>query len=153
MKQLFIIALIVFALAPAAFAVNIGAGLTPDIRSEDFLPLIWMCESRLVLDDATEPGRISLDGTELFERTQNYAFEGEQISWTVLVMDKNGIQKIRDVFASIGPNRDARRMVSYQYQDTACLSDCSIAHSSCSQGCSQILNATNQTICQKCMRF
>ena len=41
-------------------------------------------------------------GEELLERINNYAFEGEQIAWTVLVMDKNGVEKIEDVFVTIG---------------------------------------------------
>ena len=94
--------LMVLTVLPHAFAVNVGAGLSPDIGTEDFAPLVWMCDSRIVLDDATEPGRISNDSMELFERTQNYAFEGEQISWTVLVMDKNGIQKVEDVYGTVG---------------------------------------------------
>src|SRR3990167_3638286 len=61
-----------------------------------------MCDHRVVYDDATEPGRQTEDGTELLERLNNYAFEGEQIGWKVLVMDKNGVEKIEDVFATIG---------------------------------------------------
>jgi len=135
---------------PMAFAVSVGEGITPDIVTEDFAPLVWMCDSRAVLDDNTEPGRLpgdidqiirdycdyqtqypydecvrwkqnhiagfwdglwswyqdvssySLEGTYLWERLNNYAFEGEQIVWDVLVMDKNGIEKISDVFATIG---------------------------------------------------
>ena len=41
-------------------------------------------------------------GDELIERTQNYAFEGEAIEWVVLVMDKNGKEKITDVFGTVG---------------------------------------------------
>jgi len=74
--------------------------VTPDISTEDFAPLVWMCDSRTVCDDQVEPG------TEpdecLREREQNYAFTGEQISWTVLVMDKNGINKIEDVYGTVG---------------------------------------------------
>jgi len=39
---------------------------------------------------------------KLIERMNNYAFEGEQISWDVLVMDKNGIEKIWDVYGTVG---------------------------------------------------
>ncbi len=87
---------------PAVFAVSVGGGVGIDIITEDYAPNVWMCDSRLVLDDATEPGRISLDGYELVERTQNYAFEGEQIQWKVLVMDKNGAQKVADVYGTVG---------------------------------------------------
>ena len=105
MKKLysvFMMALLVLSVMPAVMAVSVGSGITPDIETEDFEPLVWMCDNRVVYDDATEPGRISLDGEEMVERINNYAFEGEQISWDILVMDKNGIEKIEDVFATVG---------------------------------------------------
>ena len=71
------------------------------ITVEDFEPLVWQCNHRFVYDDGTEPGRISKDGQELVERMNDYAFEGEQIQWEVLVMDKNGIDKIRDVYVTV----------------------------------------------------
>jgi hypothetical protein len=37
----------------------------------------------------------------MIERLNNYAFEGEQIKWKVLVMDKNGIDKVADVYATV----------------------------------------------------
>ncbi|MFA7707718.1 MAG: DUF4215 domain-containing protein, partial [Candidatus Pacearchaeota archaeon] len=61
---------------------------------------LWMCDSRLVLDDLVEPGTTS--GINLTERQNNYAFEGEQIQWTVLVRDIKGINKIKDVYATVG---------------------------------------------------
>ncbi len=108
MKSLFtlsVMALLVLAVMPAVLAVSVGSGITPDITTEDFAPLVWMCDSRVVYDDATEPGRISGDGEVLKERINNYAFEGEQITWRVLVMDKNGVEKIEDVFATIGDSQ------------------------------------------------
>src|SRR3989338_1996047 len=105
MKSLFtlsVMALLVLAVMPAVLAVSVGSGIGVDIVTEDFAPLVWMCDNRVVYDDATEPGRISYDGQELVERINNYAFEGEQIEWKVLVMDKNGIEKVQDVFATIG---------------------------------------------------
>jgi len=166
-------ALLVLSVIPVVFAAETPVtGITPDITTEDFPPQVWMCDSRDVVDDNTEPGRVSgdpvwsqdletcecifetcytaciagadsfsgvcnglpcvgdievgeqfilpqvcatfcgevtlksscpvLKGDELIERTQNYAFEGEKIEWTVLVMDKNGINKIEDVYATIG---------------------------------------------------
>ncbi len=93
---------------PAVFAVRTpGVPITPDITTEDFEPRVWMCDSRLVLDDAVEPGRISEDGQFLKERINNYAFEGEQIQWEVLVFDKNGIEKVKDVFGTIGNSQGA----------------------------------------------
>src|SRR3989344_1620081 len=105
MKTLFtalVLGLLVLAIVPGVLAVSVGSGVNPDITTEDFAPLVWMCDHRIVYDDATEPGRISLDGQRLVERINNYAFEGEQIEWEVLVMDKNGVEKIQDVFATVG---------------------------------------------------
>ncbi len=101
MKRLIVLA-VLCCMLPSVFAVNVGSGVGVDIDTEDFEPLVWMCDNRVVYDDATEPGRISDDGETLVERTQNYAFEGEQIGWKVLVMDKNGIQKVEDVFGTAG---------------------------------------------------
>ncbi|MCX6750834.1 MAG: DUF4215 domain-containing protein [Candidatus Pacearchaeota archaeon] len=80
---------------------------TPNITIEDFIPLVWQCDHRFVYDDGTEPGRISENGQELVERINNYAFEGEQIQWKVLVMDKNGIDKVKDVYVTVGGNIEA----------------------------------------------
>jgi hypothetical protein len=110
MRKLFSIltmALLVLSIMPAVFAVSVGSGVTPDIQTEDFAPLVWMCDNRVVYDDATEPGRISGDGKTLVERINNYAFEGEQIQWKILVMDKNGVNKVEDVFATIGSSQGA----------------------------------------------
>ena len=76
-----------------------------DIVTEDFAPQVWGCGNRLVTDDNTEPGRISNGGDPLVERINNYAFEGEQIQWEVLVMDKNGINKVSDVYATVGDSQ------------------------------------------------
>jgi hypothetical protein len=102
-----LLALVMLSVLPAVFAVNVGSGVTPAIITEDFEPKVWMCNDRVVYDDATEPGRVSMDGQELLERLQNYAFEGEQIQWRVLVMDKNGIEKIQDVYATAGTSQGA----------------------------------------------
>ena len=90
---------------PMVFAVSIGSGVGVDISTEKFAPLVWGCDSRVVYDDATEPGRTSADGAELIERLNNYAFEGEQIEWEVLVMDKNKIDQNIDVYATIGSSQ------------------------------------------------
>lgn len=95
-------ALLVLSVMPAVFAVSTGDGITPNIETEDFPPMVWMCDNRVVVDDAVEWGRISQDGQIMAERRHNYAFEGEQIGWKVLVMDKNGVEKIEDVFATVG---------------------------------------------------
>jgi len=100
-----LVALLVLTVVPSVFAVSVGTGIGVDIGTEDFEPQVWMCDDRVVYDDATEPGRVSLDGEEMIERLQNYAFEGEQIQWNVLVMDKNGFEKINDVYATIGSSQ------------------------------------------------
>ena len=92
---------------PGVLAVNIGTGITPDITTEDFEPMVWMCDNRVVTDDSVEPGRVSGGGQFLKERINNYAFTGEQISWRVLVFDKNGIEKVKDVFGTIGSSQGA----------------------------------------------
>jgi hypothetical protein len=46
-----------------------------------------------------------VEGVYLHERLGNYAFEGEQIVWDVVVFDKNGIEKIQDVFATVGTSQ------------------------------------------------
>ncbi len=109
MKKLIAVLMAVAMLLPAVFANSIGGSVGIDIPTEDFEPRIWMCDSRFVSDDNVEWGRITAGavgdaevGAELLERNNNYAFEGEQIAWTVLVMDKNGIEKIEDVYVSVG---------------------------------------------------
>jgi hypothetical protein len=62
------------------------------------LNCVTFCEQELVKWSCP-----TYKGKELIERMNNYAFEGERIEWTVLVMDKNGKEKIEDVFATIGP--------------------------------------------------
>ncbi|MBS3146259.1 hypothetical protein J4471_01030 [Candidatus Woesearchaeota archaeon] len=103
---------------PATLAVSTGDGITPDINTEDYAPRVWMCDSRVVYDDATEPGRISEDGRPLLERINNYAFEGEQITWDVLVQDKNGVEKIEHVFATIGDEQGSGNDVEVNCQRT-----------------------------------
>ncbi|NOZ80576.1 MAG: hypothetical protein GXP63_02790 [DPANN group archaeon] len=70
---------------------NIGIGMT----TEDFVPRIWMCDNRILYHNSAD------NGTKLVERVENYAFEGEQISWDALVLDKNGIEKIKDVYMAL----------------------------------------------------
>jgi len=96
-----LVALLVLTIAPSVMAVSVGSGIGVDIGTEDFAPLVWSCGDRVVYDDATEPGRVSNDSEPMIERLQNYAFEGEQIEWDVLVMDKNKLDGI-DVYATIG---------------------------------------------------
>ncbi len=86
------------------------------VTVEDFAPLVWQCHDRVVYDDSTEPGRVSAANQVLVERINNYAFEGEQIKWTVLVMDKNGIDKVKDVYVSLDGSIEAncKRIINYK---------------------------------------
>jgi len=121
MKKLFsvfVMALLALSVLPTVFAISVGSGLTPDITTEDFPPMVWMCDHRTVLDDATEPGRTSEDGQTLVERINNYAFEGEQVKWKVLVMDKNGVEKVEDVFATIGDAQGAGNDIEVNCQES-----------------------------------
>ena len=99
--SLLTLAILVLGVMPAVLAVSVGSGIVPDINTEDFAPRVWMCGDRVVLDDNTEPGRFTTTN-DLVERMNNYAFEGEQIQWNVLVMDKNKIDQFIDVYATIG---------------------------------------------------
>jgi len=91
--------MLVLSIVPVALAntPTTGGGVGITIDTEDFVPLIWMDpDSRIVYRNPAD------GGLELIERVANYAFEGEQIEWRVLVMDKNGIEKISDVYVTIG---------------------------------------------------
>ncbi len=128
--NILVLSLLVISVIPGVFAASVGTGVGVDIGTEDFEPRVWLCGSRIVYDDSTEPGRLfpaggycsdssyndqstceANEGTwtesELLERINNYAFEGEQIVWEVLVMDKNGFEKIKDVYATIGSSQGA----------------------------------------------
>ena len=99
--SLLMTAILVISAIPV-FAVSSGTGIGIDITPEEFPPLIWMCDERVVIEDCVEEGRKTDCTDGLIERIQNYAFEGEQIHWTVLVMDKNKIEEIEDVVGTIG---------------------------------------------------
>jgi hypothetical protein len=102
MKQLYsllVMALLVLAVLPAVMAVSTGSVVTPDITTEKFVPQVWMCDHRVWIDDAVEANPWNQI------RENNYAFEGEKITWKVLVMDKNGIDKVKDVFATVGESQ------------------------------------------------
>jgi len=107
MKKLFGIMtamLLILSVIPV-IAVNTGTGIGIDITPEAFAPRIWMCDSRAVLEDCVEEGRVTNCATSLDERIENYAFEGEQIQWDVLVMDKNKIEQIQEVVGTIGSSQ------------------------------------------------
>ncbi len=95
-------ALMVLSIVPGILATSVGTGIGIDIETEDFAPRVWMCDNRVVMDDNGQYGRVSNPGQNLTERINNYAFEGEQISWSVLVMDKNKIDQNIDVYGTVG---------------------------------------------------
>ena len=53
-------------------------------------------------------------GHELEERLENYAFEGEKLEWLVLVMDKNKIEQVTDVVATVGSVQGAGNPVEVE---------------------------------------
>jgi hypothetical protein len=114
MKKLFAILAVALMAVPVALmaipmvsANSVGTGVGVDIQTEDFAPMVWDCGGRVVYDDNTEWGRASTGGQELTERNNNYAFEGEAIKWKVLAMDKNGVEKIQDVYGTAGDAQGA----------------------------------------------
>lgn len=111
-------ATMIFSIMPLAFATSVGSGVGVNIQTEKFPPRVWMCDNRVVSDDATEPGRFSGDGDPLLERINNYAFEGESIHWTVLVMDKNKIDQNIDVYATIGNSQGEGNDIEVNCQRT-----------------------------------
>jgi len=104
MKKIIAILAVLLLASVTVSANSVGGDITPVIGTEDFAPLIWMCDSRVVSDDNVEQGR---NGASLEERNKNYAFTGEEIAYNVLVMDKNGINKISDVFMTAGADQGA----------------------------------------------
>ena len=100
-----VLAALLIPVVPSVFAAQVGGGVTPDIQTEHFEPLVWLCDDRVISDDSLAPGRLSGPGGVLLERINNYAFEGERIRWTALVMDKNGIDKVADVYVTLGDSQ------------------------------------------------
>ncbi len=97
--SMFLAAMLVVSLLPfvAADTPGTGTGIGINIDPVDFVPLIWMDPDTRIFR------RNPADGSaEATERVNNYAFEGESIEWEVLVMDKNGIEKISDVYVTVG---------------------------------------------------
>lgn len=103
--SLAVMALLVLSAMPVVMAVSIGQGIGLDISTEEFPPHIWQCDNRVVYEDCVEEGRGTDCAEGLVERIENYAFEGEQLHWTVLAMDKNKIEEIQDVVATIGASQ------------------------------------------------
>ncbi len=116
---------------PAVAAIDTGIGLDIDITTEKFAPMVWMCDSRVVEDDAIEPGRVSGAGTNLVERINNYAFTGESVEWRVLVLDKNGADKVKDVYVTVGSSQGEGNPIEANCAFDYVLSDKDQIHESC----------------------
>ena len=102
MKKVLSLMLAAIMLLSSVFAVGVGTGVGVVIEPEQFAPRVFMNPiSRVVLDDYTEPGAVTGGEETMLERVENYAFEGEQIVWDVLVWDKNGKEKIEDVYVRL----------------------------------------------------
>ena len=103
-KILVILALAMILVIPAVIATDVGSGIGISVTTQKFAPKVWLCGDRTTADDPTENGNNTLS---LSERKHNYAFEGENIHWTVLVMDKNKIEEVNDVVGTIGQSQGA----------------------------------------------
>ena len=102
MKKLLSLVLVLALMVSSVLAVGVGTGIGVVIEPEQFEPRVFLNPySRLVLDDYTEPGEITGGEQPMIERVENYAFEGEQIIWDVLVWDKNGKEKVEDVYVEL----------------------------------------------------
>jgi len=102
MRKVLSLVLAAIMLISSVVAVGVGTGVGVIVEPEQFAPRVFLePESRVVLDDYTEPGATTEGGQTMVERIENYAFEGEQIKWKVLVWDKNGREKVQDVFVRL----------------------------------------------------
>ena len=102
MKKLLTLVLALALVLQSVLAVGVGTGVGVVIEPEQFEPRVFLDpNTRLVYDDYTEPGAVSGGQELMIERIENYAFEGEQIIWEVLVWDKNGVEKISDVYVEM----------------------------------------------------
>lgn len=90
-----VMALLVVSVVPMVFGAGVGTGLGGDIGVEEFEPMVFQCDQRVLIDDDIQPWRITYDSDTTFpgmkERNQQYLFEGERYQVDVLVFDKNKI--------------------------------------------------------------
>ena len=99
-KLLAILTLVLLAFSVIATDVDQELGIV--ITPEQFEPRVFLDpNTRLVLDDCMEPGAVSGCGQLMVEREHDYGFQGEQIFWELLVWDKNGDDKISDVYVKV----------------------------------------------------
>lgn len=96
------------------FATDVGVGTSISVTTMKFTPQVWSC-NRSVSDDLTENGANNIS---LSERKHNYAFEGESIHWSVLVVDKNKIEDVIDVVGTIGESQGTENDVEVECKRT-----------------------------------
>lgn len=94
----------IVAILPMVVATDTGVSTGITVNTQKFAPRVWLCGERTTRDDHVENGANVLS---LTERKHNYAFEGEKIHWDVLVMDKNKIEDVKDVVATLGSSQGA----------------------------------------------
>ena len=107
MKKLLTVTFVLALMISSVMAIGYETGVGVVVEPEQFAPRVFLDpDSRILYDDYNEPGAVSPGGDELIERVENYAFEGEQIIWDVLVWDKNGKEKIEDVYVRLNRSFD-----------------------------------------------
>ena len=86
---------------PAGLFNNAGSSIGIEVEATGSAPRIYMDPNTRILLHNYANGNV-----ELVERENNYAFQGEQIVWDVVVWDKNGVEDIADVDVSAGTEED-----------------------------------------------
>jgi len=90
--SLLTMALLVMSVLPTVFAAGTGGSLGGGIEVEEFAPMVFQCGERVLMDDDIQPWRVTDEHDAMYERNQQYLFEGERYSVEVVVFDKNKIQ-------------------------------------------------------------
>ena len=55
MRKLLLVIFSTIVFASIVYATSVGTGIIPNIGTEDFEPMVWMCNNRVLTDDNTEP--------------------------------------------------------------------------------------------------
>ena len=111
MKQKIIAAmmtlLLVIGLTPV-FAVDVGTGVGIDLETADFAPRVFLSGDVRDVDNDNTPTRAAMGAGDPLAglRVNNYAFEGEKVTWSVLVFDRNGIETLTsNPVVTVGPTQ------------------------------------------------
>jgi hypothetical protein len=117
MRKALALVLVMLTMAmPFALAESFGTSIViGGLTTEPFSPSIWKCGAWVMTDDPLENGRISGNGELLVERTASYIFTGERLAVDVLVLDKNGIDKVQDIYVSVNGSIEANCQKTYTY--------------------------------------